>query len=56
MLYVHLTDEALGARTGVARLEDVGPVLLDQVRRWLSNSRVTVRPVLDVAGMAPVDG
>ncbi|MGH3506748.1 MAG: hypothetical protein ACRDO2_06045, partial [Nocardioidaceae bacterium] len=56
MLYVHVTDEALRARTGVARLEDVGPVLLDQVRRWLGNSRVTVRPVLDVAGMAPVDG
>ena len=56
VLYVHLTDEALRGRSGVARLEGVGPVLQDQVRRWLSNSRVSVRPVLDVAGMAPVDG
>ncbi len=31
-LYVHLTDEALTSGSGVARVEQVGPVTLDRVR------------------------
>ena len=34
-LYLHLTDQTLWSRTGIARLEDIGPVLLDQVNDWL---------------------
>jgi hypothetical protein len=56
VLYLHLTDMALRTGTGVARLEGVGPVLLDQVKTWLANSRVTVKPVIEPAQMAPVDG
>jgi hypothetical protein len=44
----------------VARVEGIGPVGIDQLRDWLSSShlsdQVSVRPVLDPAGVAPVDG
>jgi hypothetical protein len=56
VLYLHLTDQALRTGTGMARCEDVGPVILDQVKTWLANSQVTVKPVIDLAQLAPVDG
>ncbi|MDX6365740.1 MAG: hypothetical protein QOK30_816 [Nocardioidaceae bacterium] len=68
-LYVHLTIDAFtgaaasgdaGASGGtgwpVARVEGVGPVTVGQAQRWLGHCRVTVKPVLDLAGVAPVDG
>jgi Domain of unknown function (DUF222) len=68
-LYVHLGPEAFtsAAASGdgdtspdqgwpVARVEGVGPVTVGQAQRWLGHCRVTVRPVLDLAGVAPVDG
>ena len=57
-LYVHLTDQTLAAGDGIARVEGIGPVLAAQVRAWLQacEARVTVKPVIDVAGQAPVDG
>ena len=48
-----LTEQT--ATTGVARVEDWGPILTDQLPRFLAHSRVIVRPVLDPAGMRPVD-
>ena len=63
-LYVHVTqqafDEALdgdgdGDGFGVARVEGVGPVLLEQVRGWLGHRQVTVKPVVDLPGMPAVD-
>ena len=54
-LYVHLTDDAVRTGTGVARVEGVGPVLVDQVRRWLGSCQVTVKPVIDLNGQVPVD-
>jgi hypothetical protein len=60
-LYMHLTDQALsghsvtGHGTGVARLEGVGPITIDQARRFLRHCQVTVKPVLDLAAIAPVD-
>ncbi|MBA3309735.1 MAG: hypothetical protein H0U28_06695 [Nocardioidaceae bacterium] len=39
----------------MARVEGVGPVSLDQAKKWLGHGRVTIQPVLDIAGMAPVD-
>ncbi len=36
MLYVHLQADVLTGQTaGAARLEDVGPITRDQVRRFL---------------------
>lgn len=54
-LYVHLSQAALESGTGVARVEGVGPVTLDQVKRWLGHCHVSVRPVIDVAHQTPVD-
>src|SRR5918995_2278214 len=42
-LFVHLTDQALRTGTGVARYNDVGPVTVDQVRRFLTGAAVTIR-------------
>ena len=47
-LYVHLSDDALTTNTGVARIEGTGPVTVDQVRRWLAHTHVTVKPVIDL--------
>ncbi len=42
--------------TGIARVEGVGPVTEQFVKTRLSpQARVTVRPVLDLEGLAPVD-
>lgn len=55
-LYIHLHQQSLTDGGGVARMEGVGPITLDQVRAFLRHTNVTVVPVLDVAGQAPVDG
>jgi hypothetical protein len=61
-LYVHINRDTLdgGGCDGdtyhpVARVEQVGPVTVEQAQRWLGHCRVTVKPVLDPAGTAPVD-
>ena len=59
-LYVHTyaeADSTSGAGgAGVARIEGHGPVTEDYLRRVLGpKARFTVRPVLDVEGLAPVD-
>jgi hypothetical protein len=55
-LYLHLHQRSLSRGGGVARMEGVGPLVLEQVRAFLHHTNVTVVPVLDVAGQAPVDG
>jgi len=35
-LYVHITEQALTTGTGVARYNDVGPITVEQVRRFLN--------------------
>ena len=62
VLYYHLTRETLDAilagqpyaGAGVVRVEDIGPVIADQVRQWLHHAMV-VKPVIDLAGIPPVD-
>ena len=54
-LYVHLTDEAVRSGTGVARVEQIGPVTLDRVRSWLGHANVVVKPVIDLNDQVPVD-
>ncbi len=44
------------ATDGVARFEGVGPVTIDQVKKWLGHCQVTVKPVIDLTNQAPVDG
>ncbi len=53
-LHVHIYGHRDG--DGVARVEGHGPVTEDWLRRVLGpHARFTVRPVLDLAGQAPVD-
>jgi hypothetical protein len=61
VLYLHLAREAVGGHfgTGVVRVEDpvaAGPISTDQLKAWVANDRITVRPVLDPSGATPVDG
>jgi hypothetical protein len=72
MLHIHLSQEALlasvangagrlgasGLGGGVARMEEVGPVTLEQVRRFLGETscKVTVQPVIDPVDVSAVDG
>ncbi len=58
-LYVHLSEPNLTRDAqGVARIEGLGPVTLEQVREFLRDSRqpVTVTPVVDLADKRPADG
>ncbi len=54
-LNVHLTDEAVTSGTGVARVEQVGPVTVDRVRSWLGHANVVVKPLIDLNNQVPVD-
>ena len=55
-LYVHLTDHTLATGHGVARWEGEGPISAQYVRDFLGpTSRFTIKPVIDLAGQAPVD-
>ena len=56
-VYVHLSEEALNGGLGVARVEDVGPVLLDRLHALLGDHcTINLKPVIDLpAGHTPVD-
>jgi hypothetical protein len=57
VVYVHLSVEALTAGTGVARVENVGPVLLGRLRMLLGEGcTIHLKPVIDLpAGHTPID-
>jgi len=54
-LYIHLAQESLQTGVGVARVEGVGPVTINQARDFLKHCNVRVVPVLDLANQRPVD-
>jgi hypothetical protein len=66
-LVLHLTDRDLLADPdgvdlggvdprGVARSDELGPMLLGRLQAWLLTAgKVTIQPILDVEHMAPVD-
>ncbi|MDR7251299.1 hypothetical protein J2X46_000271 [Nocardioides sp. BE266] len=47
-LFVHVTEEALRAREGVARIEGVGPIDVTALADVLGHAHVSVTPVLDL--------
>jgi hypothetical protein len=49
VLYVHLHEAALQGLPGVARVEGLGPVGLDQLAELLARTDLTVKPVIDLA-------
>ena len=57
VVYVHLAAEAFAAGTGIARVENVGPVLLGRLQTLLGeHSTINLKPVMDLpAGHIPVD-
>ncbi len=56
-LYIYLDQDSFTRDAdGVARFEGIGPVTIDQVKTWLGHCQVTVKPVIDLANQAPVDG
>jgi hypothetical protein len=57
VVYVHLSQEALRAGVGLARVEQVGPVLLSRLHSLLGeHCSISLKPVIDLpAGHIPVD-
>lgn len=55
-IYVHLSDLALLGAGGVARVEGIGPMLLEQLHDLLANREVTVQPVIDLNHAHSVNG
>ena len=57
VIYVHFSEESLSAGRGVARVEEVGPVLLRRLRFLLGDRcSISLKPVIDLpAGHLPVD-
>ena len=54
-LYLHLHQATLNGAPGVARVEGVGPLLLEQLTALLAHTRVQVHPLLDLAEQHAVD-
>lgn len=54
VVHVHLHESALH-RWGVARVEELGPMLLEQVRRLLAHAHVDLKPVVDLADAVRVN-
>ncbi len=57
IVYVHVSEEALRAGTGVTRVDDIGPVLLTRLRQVLGTScQIQLKPVINLNdNPAPVD-
>jgi hypothetical protein len=55
VVHVHLTDEALRTRTGVARVEDLGPHLVQRLADLLGHADVRLQPVRDLTVRFRVD-
>ena len=56
-IVVHLTDRVLvGAEDGVARVEGMGPVLLDQIAELVGDREINVQPVIDLGITRSVNG
>jgi hypothetical protein len=54
-LYVHLHQAAVEGTDGVARVEGLGPQLVEQIRHLLGNAQVILKPVVDLASSASVN-
>jgi hypothetical protein len=54
-IYVHLTDHSLSAGTGVLRVEDLGPLLAEQLAELVGHGPYVVKPVIDLNDAVSVD-
>lgn len=56
VVYVHLHQAALeGSAVGVARVEELGPMLYEQVTRLLGHAEVDLQPVMDLSDQTRVN-
>lgn len=56
-LYLHLTDTVLrGDADGLARVEALGPMLLEQVADLVQHRQITLQPVIDLNTVHNVNG
>ncbi|MGB0099870.1 MAG: hypothetical protein WBP61_06280, partial [Nocardioides sp.] len=56
VMYLHLHESAvLGSSDAPARVEGIGPMLLEQVARLVGHAHVTVKPVIDLEEQARVN-
>lgn len=56
-VHVHLTHDVLAKHgDGLARVEDLGPMLLDQLAGLLGHTRIKLQPVIDLADQVAVTG
>ncbi|MFT3871792.1 MAG: hypothetical protein QM714_03960 [Nocardioides sp.] len=55
-VHVHLTHDVLAQHGGLARVEDLGPMLLDQLAGLLGHTRIRLQPVIDLADQVAVTG
>ena len=60
VVHVHLhqatLEDADAGKNGVARVEEIGPVLLDELAGLLGHARVTLAPVIDLNTSISVNG
>ena len=53
-LYVHLTDRTLATGNGVLRVEELGPLLIGQLRELVGHDQIVVKPVIDLQDQVSV--
>ena len=56
IVHVHLHQATLDSGDGVARVEEAGAMLLDELAGLLGHARVTLAPVIDLATSISVNG
>jgi hypothetical protein len=54
--HVHLPPGAVDGEAGVARVEEAGPMLLEELAGLLGHARITLAPVIDLATSVSVNG
>jgi hypothetical protein len=56
VVHVHLHQDSLEAADGVARVEELGPVLVEELAGLLGHARIKLAPVIDLASTTSVNG
>lgn len=56
VVYIHLSEAALEAGSGVARAEALGPVLVQRLAELLGHAHIDLKPVIDLNTGASVNG
>jgi hypothetical protein len=63
VMYVHIHRDTVReilegrpyAEAGIGRVENIGPVIAEQIKAWLGHANVSLKPVIDLDDVPPVD-